>query len=119
MPKLNGVYGLAGGGAAGAEALLDEIETLLGFRPDGYALIDYQVFKDAVDALGGVTFDVPMDMVVEDIELSAGEQTLNGDQALAVCRYRYGYLMADIQRQYVQQSFLKAMIKQCMSPATG
>lgn len=116
VPKLNGVYGLAGGGAAGAEALLDEIETLLGFRPDGYALIDYQVFKDAVDALGGVTFDVPMDMVVEDIELSAGEQTLNGDQALAVCRYRYGYLMADIQRQYVQQSFLKAMIKQCMSP---
>jgi LCP family protein required for cell wall assembly len=124
VPKLNGVYGLAGGGEAGAEALLDQVETLLGFRPDGYVIINYQVFKDAVDALGGVTFDVPMDMTVDNandpsdvLEIYAGEQVLNGDQALGVCRYRYGYLMADIQRQYVQQNFLKAMIKQAFSPS--
>lgn len=123
VPKLNGVYGLAGGGEEGAEALMDQVKTLLGFRPDGYVIINYQVFKDAVDAMGGVTFDVPMDMSVdnpdtgETIELTAGEQMLDGDQALAVCRYRYGYLMADIQRQYVQQSFLKAMIQQCMAPS--
>lgn len=121
VPKLNGVYGLAGGGAEGAEALMDQVKTLLGFRPDGYVVINYRVFKDAVDAMGGVVFDVPMDMSVGNpdggtIDLFAGEQMLNGEQALAVCRYRYGYLMADIQRQYVQQSFLKAMIKQCMSP---
>ena len=121
VPKLNGVYGLAGGGEAGAEALLDQIETLLGFRPDGYAVINYQVFKDAVDAMGGVTFDVPMEMTVDDTEgnqmvIPAGEQLLDGTTALGVCRYRYGYLMADIQRQYVQQSFLKAMIKQAMAP---
>lgn len=124
VPKLNGVYGLAGGGEAGAEALMDQVETLLGFRPDGYAVINYQVFKDAVDAMGGVTFDVPMDMEVDNandpddvLEISKGEQLLDGTQALGVCRYRYGYLMADIQRQYVQQSFLKAMIKQALSPA--
>lgn len=122
VPKLNGVYGLHGGGERGAEALLDEIEKLLGFRPDGYALIDYKVFKDAVEALGGVSFDVPMEMTVDDpdtgepITLAPGQQVLNGDQALAVCRYRYGYLMADIQRQYVQQSFLKAMVKECTAP---
>jgi LCP family protein required for cell wall assembly len=124
VPKLNGVYGMAGAGTDGAEALLDTVETLLGFRPDGYAIIDYQVFNDAVDALGGVTFQVPMDMTVDDpdtgepIDLYAGEQVLDGDQALAVCRYRYGYLMADIQRQYVQQTFLKAMIQQCMAPSS-
>ena len=124
VPKLNGVYGLAGGGEAGAEALMDQVETLLGFRPDGYVLINYQVFKDAVDALGGVVFDVPMDMVVDNandpndvMEIPAGEQLLDGTQALGVCRYRYGYLMADIQRQYVQQSFLKALIQQCLSPS--
>lgn len=123
VPKLNGVYGLAGGGDEGAQALMDQVETLLGFRPDGYVVINYRVFKDAVDAMGGVTFDVPMDMTVDNpdtgeaIELMAGEQLLNGDQALAVCRYRSGYLMADIQRQYVQQSFLKAMIQQCMAPS--
>ena len=48
--------------------------------------------------------------------IPAGEQLLDGTTALGVCRYRYGYLMADIQRQYVQQSFLKAMIKQALSP---
>ncbi len=122
VPKLNGVYGLAGGGEDGAEALMDQVDTLLGFRPDGYVVINYSVFKSVVDAIGGVTFDVPMDMSVdnpdtgETITLYAGEQVLDGDQALAVCRYRYGYLMADIQRQYVQQSFVKAMVKQCLSP---
>ena len=124
VPKLNGVFGLVGGGEAGAEALMDQVETLLGFRPDGYAVINYQVFKDAVDAMGGVTFDVPMDMEVDNandpedvLEIAKGEQLLDGTQALGVCRYRYGYLMADIQRQYVQQSFLKAMIKQALSPS--
>ena len=119
VPKLNGVYGIAGGGAAGAEAMMDTIETLLGFRPDGYAVIDYEIFKDAVDAMGGVNFEVPMDMSVEYdgeiIEIPAGAQLLDGKQALSVCRYRYGYLMADIQRQYVQQSFLKAMIQELCS----
>ena len=124
VPKLNGVYGLAGGGEAGAESLMNTVQTILGFRPDGYAIINYEVFRDAVDAMGGVTFDVPMAMDVDNppnydeiIHLEPGEQKLSGDQALAVCRYRDGYMMADIQRQYVQQSFLKAMIRQALSPA--
>lgn len=115
VPKLNGVYGIAGGGAAGAEAMLDEVQTLLGFRPDGYVVVDYQIFMDGVNAMGGVTFDVPMDMNVDGVEIPAGEQLLDGENALRVCRYRYGYLMADIQRQYVQQSFLKAMMQQLVS----
>ncbi len=124
VPKLNGVYAIAGGGETGAEALLDEVEKLLGFRPDGYVIVNYDMFKDAVDAMGGVVFDVPMDMTVDNandasdiLEISAGEQLLDGTMALGVCRYRYGYLMADIQRQYVQQSFLKAMIQQLISPS--
>lgn len=115
VPKINGVYGLYGGGDAGAQALMDAVETLLGFRPDGYAVINYEVFRDAVNAMGGVTFDVPMDMEVDGTVIQAGQQLLDGETALAVCRYRYGYAMADIQRQYVQQNFVKAMAKQCLS----
>ena len=121
--KLNSVYILNGCGEDGAEALMDTVETMLGFRPDGYAVISYQVFRDAVDAMGGVWFDVPMDMTVDyanddddDVFIPAGEQLLDGDTALRVCRYRAGYAMADIQRVYVQQSFVKAMVKQCLSP---
>ena len=116
VPKLNAVFADEGGGRDGAEALMDHVETLLGFRPDGYIVIDYEVFRDAVNAMGGVTFEVPMDMDTGDYTFSAGEQVLNGDEALAVCRFRYGYLMADIQRQYVQQTFVKAMIRQAVSP---
>ena len=116
VPKINGVYGHAGCGDAGAQALMDQVETLLGFRPDGYAIIDYEIFKDVVDAMGGVTFDVPTDMDVDGTTIYAGEQELSGDLALKVCRYRHGYAMADIQREYVQQTFIKAMVKQCMSP---
>ena len=117
VPKLNGVYAIAGCGDAGANALMDQVETLLGFRPDGYAIINYDIFKDVVDAMGGITFDVPMDMEVDGTYISAGEQELNGDLALRVCRFRHGYAMADIQREYVQQTFIKAMVKQCMSPS--
>ena len=124
VPKINGVYGIAGTGDSGAQALMDQLKTILGFRPDGYVIIGYEIFKDVVDAMGGVTFDVPMDMSVdnpdtgEEISLSAGEQVLSGDQALGLCRFRYGYAMADIQRQYVQQTFVKAMVKQCMSASS-
>ena len=117
VPKLNGVYALAGCGDTGANALMDQVETLLGFRPDGYAIISYEIFKDVVDAMGGITFDVPMDMEVDGTYISGGEQELNGDLALLVCRFRHGYAMADIQREYVQQTFIKAMVKQCMSPS--
>lgn len=115
-PKINAVYGEGGGGHSGAEALLDTVETLLGFRPDGYAIIDYQVFRDAVDAMGGVSFEVPMTMDMGGGNIiEAGRQLLDGETALEVCRFRYGYAMADIQRQYVQQSFVKEMLKQCLS----
>lgn len=122
VPKLNGVYGIAGGGEAGVKALMDELETLLGFRPDGYALIDYTVFRDVVEALGGVSYEVPREIRVdnpetgEEMVISPGVQVLDGNQALGVCRYREGYTMADIQRQYEQQKFLKAVIKECTSP---
>ena len=117
VPKINGVYAIAGCGDAGANALMDQVETLLGFRPDGYAIISYEIFKDVVDAMGGITFDVPMDMEVDGTYISGGEQELDGDLALKVCRFRHGYAMADIQREYVQQTFIKAMAKQCMSPS--
>lgn len=123
VQKLNAVYSAGGTGDSGARALMEAISSIVGFQPDGYVVINYDVFRDAVDAMGGVTFDVPMDMEVggakegeETSYLSAGEQVLNGADALALCRYRYGYAMADIQREYVQQTFIKAMVKQCLAP---
>jgi LCP family protein required for cell wall assembly len=61
---------------------------------DYTAVIDFQGFVDVVDALGGVTVTVDQNMRYVDnadgtnINLSKGEQKLDGDQTLGFVRYR-------------------------------
>lgn len=117
--KINSVY--AGGGESGIERLRSRLQTLLGFPVDGYFLVDLEAFEKTVDLLGGVWFDVPQDMYYDDpsqalhIDLKAGYQLLNGKDAMGLVRYRKGYASQDIQRTQVQQEFLRALAKQCMS----
>ena len=74
-----------------------------------------------VDAIGGVTFDVPINMNYEDpyqnlyIHISKGVQTLSGADALKVVRFREGYATQDIGRMETQQNFLKAVAKQVLT----
>lgn len=58
-----------------------------------YALIDFDGFCDVVDALGGIEVDVPIEIDDDDAggHLDAGTQTLNGEQALILCRSRHAY----------------------------
>ena len=48
------------------QRILDYVTELVGVRPDGYVLIDLDVFVDLVDKMGGVKFDVPCDMDYSD-----------------------------------------------------
>ena len=122
VPKINGVYGINGGGEAGMEMLLTRVQEIIGFAPDGYMLVDLNVFMSLVDALGGVEFDVPVDMFYNDpaqnlfIDLRAGKQTLNGEEAMGLVRFRSGYADADLSRVQVQRDFLSAMLDQALSP---
>ena len=119
LMKINSVY--AGGGKDGMERLCARLQRLLGFPVDGYVLVDLEAFKKTVDLVGGVDFDVPMDMNYEDpsqdlyIHLQKGQQHLNGEQAMGLVRFRKGYATQDIQRTQTQQQFLKALAKQCLS----
>lgn len=119
LMKINSVY--AGGGESGVQRLRERLNTLLGFPVDGYFLVDLEAFEKAVDLLGGVWFDVPQDMYYEDasqdlhIDLKAGYQLLDGKSAMGLVRYRKGYASQDIQRTKVQQEFLRALAKQCIS----
>jgi anionic cell wall polymer biosynthesis LytR-Cps2A-Psr (LCP) family protein len=87
---------------------------------DGYALVDLDAFIELVDLVGGVEFDVPMDMQYADpaqdlyIDLKAGMQTLDGEHAMQLVRYRKGYATQDLERTRVQQQFLKALAKKCL-----
>lgn len=122
IPKLNSVYGGNGGGKQGMEALMEEVKDLIGYRPDGYLLVELDAFVKIVDAMGGVKFDVPQDMYYDDpsqnlhIDLAAGMQKLNGQDAMGLVRYRSGYAMADLRRVEVQRDFVAAAMKQWLSP---
>lgn len=119
--KINAAYGVNGSGEQGMDALMEYVSECIGFRPDGYMLIDLNVFVELVDLMGGVRFDVPCDMYYNDpmqdlyINLQAGEQKLNGGQAMGVVRFRSGYAMADLERVNVQRDFLSAALHQWVS----
>ena len=122
--KINNVYiGSLNFGGNGIDALSMQVRWLTGFEPDCYAVVDLNTFIRVIDELGGVDFDVPQEVeyFFDDIEkrlyihLDPGYQHLDGLQAMAVCRYRTGYINADYGRMDVQHAFLKACAEQFIS----
>lgn len=84
---------------AGVSRVRDTIETNFGVTIDHYVLIDFTGFENVVDALGGVTVDIPYAIVdteyptseygTEVVVFDQGLQTLDGDQALKYVRTRH------------------------------
>ena len=97
------------------------LEDMLGFGIDKYVVVDIATAEQIVDTIGGVEFDVPVDMHFKDpkqglyIDIDAGLQKLNGEQTVQVLRFRKTYAGGDIQRIGVQQDLLKAMASQLLS----
>lgn len=117
--KMNQYYAAAeNNGKDGVEALIGGAEQILGYRVDSYALFDVEVFVELIDAMGGIDFDVPVDMDYDDpsqnlsIHVQKGYQHLNGYQTMGVFRFRNTYANGDIGRIDVQHQMLKAMMSQ-------
>ena len=106
--------------AGGMEKMAEVISHQLGIPVDYTVMVDLKAFVALVDAIGGVDFNVPIDMDYEDpyqdlsIHIPAGMQHLNGEDALKVVRFRSGYASQDIGRMETQQKFLKAVVKQTL-----
>ena len=89
--KINAIYQTDDG----AEKLLEEVRELTGINVRNYVVIDTAALKALVDAIGGVEFNVPIDMSYDDskqnlhIKLKAGLQMLDGDKAEQVVRFRH------------------------------
>lgn len=117
--KINAAY--AYGGAAGA---IEAVSTFAGVPISHYAEIHFKELEQMVDKLGGIWVNVPVsnDQTGSSntgLELNAGEQLLNGAQALALARERYGYERGDFQRGDNQRLIVEAIVKQVLaaSPA--
>lgn len=92
----------------GADLLTATVETFTGIPVDFYVQVNYKLFKETVDALGGVEFDVDRKISAAGLRLEPGLQILNGDQAFALISFRRE-AMGDIARVQRQQRFIAAV----------
>lgn len=109
------------------QKLLDEVNEITGLNIKYYMNIDTKGLQELIDSIGGVNFDVPIDMDYDDptqdlhIHLKAGKQLLDGDKAEQVLRFRHNndgtsypssYGDNDIGRMKTQREFIKVLIQQ-------
>lgn len=95
--------------AYGEAGLLREtVEQFTGVDVDYHVGLNYLAFKDIVDLLGGVEFEVDRVIRSRGLTLEPGMQVLDGDQAFAVVSARQDP-MGDIDRIRRQQRFIKAV----------
>lgn len=98
-------------------------ELLGGVEIDRYVRVNVQGVEKLIDALGGVTVNVPKDMKYNDfsqhlyIDLKKGVQHLDGDKAMQFLRYRYDDY-GDISRVQRQQMLMRSAVEQTLKPAT-
>ena len=123
--KINSAYGTA----EKEQRLFDEIEQVVGIRPQKYVVVSFKAFRELIDAIGGVEVDVPIRMYYTDpvqgltIDLYPGLQVLNGKRAEMFMRFRYnndgtGYPNGDIDRIAAQKGFYQAAMNKLLSGST-
>ena len=113
--KINATY------AGGTEAVAGAVHDLLGVPVDYWVSVNLKAFSSIVNQIGGVYFNVPVDMDYDDpyqnlsIHIKAGYQLLDGKKAEGVMRCRSCYANADIGRSATQRAFLAALAKQTIT----
>lgn len=113
------------------EKTVDAINDILGTDIKYYIAIDTKALRQLVDVMGGVEFDVPIDMKYDDtsqdlhINLKAGLQKLDGNKAEQLVRFRHNnngttysseYGDNDIGRMRTQREFIIEVLKQTLKP---
>lgn len=106
------------------ELSVQKVKLLTGLPVHYFMSVNFDGFKEIIDALDGVEFDVPFRMKYDDpaqnlhIDLQPGLQVLDGQAAHDFVRFRKGnagysgYAMGDLGRIEAQQAFVKALIEQ-------
>ena len=122
--KINAVYQ-----KYGAEGVIKKVNKLTGLNLKNYIVISNNALVELVDEIGGVKFDVPMNMDYDSyaqnlhIHLKKGLQTLDGKQAEGLVRFRKNnnyttysaeYGNDDFGRMRTQREFLKEVAKQTL-----
>lgn len=122
--KINAVYS-----DKGPEGTVEAVENLTGMDIDYYVVVNNQVVIELVNIIGGVKFDIPIDMNYDDptqdlhIHLKKGEQFLNGDMSEQLLRFRHNnngtsypveYGDNDYGRMKTQRNFMVEVLRQTL-----
>jgi LCP family protein required for cell wall assembly len=105
----------------GAQCTIQTVESLTGVYVDHFVTIDFEGFKEMVDAVDGVPMCIPEDVDDEQhhIHFDAGTQELEGQKALDYVRERYALSSTgDVGRMKRQQAFLASLVNKVMSAGT-
>lgn len=107
----------------GPACTIKQFEELTGIRVNHFVVVNFQGFKDMVDALDGVPVCVPREVndPIGRIYLPAGSYNVTGTQALNYVRVRHSIGTVDtgdIGRMKRQQAFLAAMVNKAVSAGT-
>ena len=112
-------------GWAGVEDTKQTIEHFFGIEIDYYAKVSFSSLIEIVDAIGGIDVNVEIAFSEQDenrsfaaddlISLEAGEQHLNGKQALAYARHRKTENYDVAGRERAQQRIIKAIIDKLLT----
>jgi LCP family protein required for cell wall assembly len=130
--KINAAFQLGG-----PALTMKTVRALTGLQPNHVVLVDFDNFKEVIDALGGVEIDVPKPILSNRFDcpyatdarcqqwqgwrFEKGKQTMSGQRALIYSRVRENRLDPgenDLTRGERQQAVLEAMTDKLVSPGT-
>lgn len=97
------------------EMAMATVEEFLDIPLDYYIKINMQGFKDIVDAVGGINVNSSLAFSQGGHQFAEGENTLNGDEALAFVRMRKEDSNGDFGRQDRQRQVIQGVIKKGVS----
>lgn len=127
--KINAIYALAESAkkGSGGEHIRGAVEDLFQTEVPYYVRINFDGFRDVVDALDGIDMNVPkafvdpaypnLDFTTRVVRFESGIQTMNGERALEYVRSRHGTAGegSDFARSRRQQQVIAAIINRARS----
>jgi LCP family protein required for cell wall assembly len=115
--RINTLYDLGKRDKKSITYLAEKVSEITGQTIDKYLVIDFAGFKNIIDALGGVSLDVPEDLIdreypdnnwwYETFIVRKGLQDFDGETALKYARSRHS--TSDFDRSERQQLIIKAL----------
>ena len=130
--KINAAFQLGG-----PALTMKTVQALTGLQPNHVVLVDFDNFREVIDALGGVEIDVPKPILSNRFDcpyatearcqewpgwrFEKGKQEMSGKRALIYSRVRENQLDGadnDLTRGERQQAVVEAMTNKLVSPGT-